>query len=235
MADSSLLDRIALGRTDLVFDWVAGGGGATAQHEGASLAQWCAYYGDVSGLRFLTANGAALQELGANFDLNGAAFHGHWRLCEYLLNVGADPNAALPDTGETPLHAALCRRESASHHAVVEVLLAAGADPDRKTTAGKPTESFMRDARTRGESPLHRAAICAGEPTIRSLIEAGATIDARDAAGETPLAWGSWALRDAGILRLLCYGAHRIRDDYEGMSSNLVGKPNLVATPKRSV
>jgi ankyrin repeat protein len=225
MPDASLLDRIANGRTDLVIDWIAAGGAAAARHQGASLAQWCAYYGDVSGLRFLTANGAALEELGANIDLNGAAFHGHWRLCEHLLEAGADPNAALPDTGEVPLHAALCRRESPAHHAVVEVLLAAGADPDRKTIAGAPTGSFMRDARTRAETPLHRAAICAGEKTIERLISAGATIDARDSAGETPLAWGSWAQRDARILRLLCYGAHRIRDGYEGMASSLVGKP----------
>lgn len=227
MTDATLLDRIADGRTDLVVDWLAAGGAATARHRGASLAQWCAYYGDVSGLRFLTANGAALQELGANFDLNGAAFHGHWRLCEHLLEAGADPNVALHDTGEVPLHAALCRRESQAHHAVVEVLLAAGADPDRKTIAGAPTGSFMRDARTRAETPLHRAALCASEATIRRLIGAGATVNAEDAAGETPLAWGSWAQRDAGILRLLCYGPHQIRADYERMESTLIGKPKF--------
>lgn len=232
MPDTSMLDRIAHGRTDLVFDWVAGGGGATARHQGASLAMWCAYYGDVSALRFLTANGVALQELGANFDLNGAAFHGHWRLCEHLLEAGADPNAALAETGETPLHAALCVRDSLAHDRVVATLLAAGADPGRRTLAGAPTGCFMRDARTRGETPLHRAAAFAAAETIRRLIDAGATLDARDAAGETPLAWASWAIRDANILRALCYGPHRIRDDYQGMAASLLGEPKI-GEPKK--
>lgn len=225
MANTTLLDRIAHGRTDLVFDWIAGGGGATAIHQGASLAQWCAYYGDVSGLRLLTANGAALEELGSNFDLNGAAFHGHWRLCEHLLEAGADPDAALAETGETPLHAALCRPESLTHDRVVATLLAAGAHPDRRTIVGASTGGFMRDARTRGETPLHRAAAFAAAETIGRLINAGATIDARDAAGDTPLAWASWAHRDASVLRLLCYGPHHIRDDYQGMAASLVGRP----------
>lgn len=30
--------------------------------------------------------------------LSGAAFHGHWRLCEFLVESGADVNAASPDT-----------------------------------------------------------------------------------------------------------------------------------------
>ena len=48
------------------------------------------YYGDVSALRLLLDRGETLASLGRNFDLNGAAFHGHWRLCEFLLESGAD-------------------------------------------------------------------------------------------------------------------------------------------------
>src|SRR5512147_819447 len=104
-----MLQRIADGRTDLVFEHVAAGNPATATVDGCSLIGWCAYYGDVSAIRFLIANGESLSSLGENLDLNGAAYHGHWRLCEYLLENGAAVNYPLADTGETPLHAALSK------------------------------------------------------------------------------------------------------------------------------
>jgi len=47
------------------------------------------YYGDVSAMRFLLARGASLDSLGPNLDLNGACFHGHWRLCQLLIEQGA--------------------------------------------------------------------------------------------------------------------------------------------------
>ena len=104
-----MLDQISDGRTDLVFDYLSLGHRATATDaNGVPVIKWCAYYGDVSAIRFLLANGESLQSLGDNLDLNGAAFHGHWRLCQFLIEQGADVNKPLPDTGETPLHAALC-------------------------------------------------------------------------------------------------------------------------------
>ena len=48
----------------------------------------------------------------SNLDLNGAVFHGHWQLCEFLIEHGADVNHPLPDTGETPLHSALCKADN---------------------------------------------------------------------------------------------------------------------------
>src|ERR1017187_2477618 len=105
-----ILDQISDGRTDLIFDWLASGKAATATDaSGVSLIKWCAYYGDVSAMRFLLANGESLEALGENLDLNGAAFHGHWQLCQFLIANGADVNRPLPDTGESPLHAALCK------------------------------------------------------------------------------------------------------------------------------
>ena len=228
-----MLDAIAAGRTDLVFEHLAAGGAATASAAGVPLLRWCAYYGDVSAIRFLVERGETLATLGDNLDLDEAAFHGHWRLCEYLLEQGADPNAALPDTGEVPLHAALCKRESAAHELVVEVLLARGADPKRATRPGVETGGFMRDARTRGETPLHRAAAFGTERAIRLLLDAGAELDARDAHGDSPLSWASWHLRPAHVLALLCFGEHRIHPDAVaasragagGMARNLLGRP----------
>jgi ankyrin repeat protein len=235
-----MLDRIADGRTDLVFDFLAQGNSAeTVDGNGVSLVQWCAYYGDVSAIRFLIVRGASLQSLGDNLDLNGAAFHGHWQMCQFLLEKGANVNHALPDTGEVALHAALCKVNRTAYDPVLKVLLAHGADPNRATKVGVPTGAFMRDCRTRGETPLHRAAAFGDAEAIQLLLAAGAVIDARDANGDTPLSWASWYLRSGAILRLLSHGDHTISDagvrHYSGdrgaggggLEASLRGKPHV--------
>ncbi len=220
-----MLERIAEGRTDLVFEYVGQGlPAASRTGDGTSLIQWCAYYGDVSAIRFLLANGESLQSLGNDLGLNAAAFHGHWRLCQFLLESGADGNVQELETGETPLHAALSSHR-ASQHWVVQVLLNAGADPNRPAKASAETGAFMRDVRTRGETPLHRAAAFAGEDTIQLLLDAGASKDAKDANGDSPLTWASWHLRPDSILRKLCYDGFSIRPARRGMDANLLGTP----------
>jgi len=206
-----MLERIADGRTDLVFDYLAQGHAASAADgRGVSLMQWCAYHGDVSAIRYLVSRGASLEALGANLDLNGASFHGHWQLCQFLIEHGADVNHPLPDTAETPLHSALCKTNRPVYNPVLKVLLQNGADPNRATRAGVETDSFMRDIRTRGETPLHRAAAFGDVEAIKLLLDAGAVIDARDAHGDTPLSWASWYLRPRAILRMLCYGHYSV-------------------------
>lgn len=227
------MQRIVDGRTDLVFDWVSGGGPAHATDpRGVPLITWCAYYGDVSAIRYLLGHGESLRSLGDNHDLNGAAFHGHWQLVEFLLEHGADADYPLPDTGETPLHAALCKANRPRYDVVVKVLLAHGASPNRVTKPGAETGSFMRDCRTKGETPLHRAAAFGTETAIQLLLDAGAVIDAADMHGDSPLAWASWHLRPDAILRKLCYGRHSIhperRSTYDhgaGWEAMGVGRP----------
>ncbi len=222
----ALLVRLANGRTDLVFDLLEAGGAAGAtDRDGVSLIRWCAYYGDVSAIRCLLAQGETLGALGENFDLNGAAFHGHWRLCQFLIENGAEVDLPLPETGEAPLHAALSTTNRTAHDLVIQVLLAAGANPNCATRPGVTTGSFMRDVRTRGETPLHRAAAFGSEETIRLLLEAGASREAKDANGDSPLAWASWHLRPVAILRPLCYDGFSIHPDYAGMATHLLGTP----------
>lgn len=232
-----MLDRIAAGRTDLVFDHVGAGNSPAAETQGASVVRWCAYYGDVSAIRFLMTHGVKLEALGDNLDLNGAAFHGHWRLCEFLIEHGADPNAALADTLETPLHAAVTRAGRPSTLPVVDVLLAGGADPNRATRPDAGTGALMRDARTKGETPLHRAAAFASEAVVSRLLEAGARRDAKDAAGDSPLGWASWHQRPDAILRLLCYDGFSIHPDRHSASDHGAGfgvmDASLVGTPRR--
>lgn len=232
--------RITDGRTDLVFDHLAAGGDAQATNDhGTSLVRWCAYYGDISAIKHLLAHGETVASLGDNFDLNGASFHGHWRLCQYLVELGADVNLPLPETGETPLHSALCKANRPAYDHVVRVLLANGGDPNHKTKASAETGAFMRDSRTKAETPLHRAAAFGTETSIQMLLNAGAAIDARDMHGDSPLAWASWHLRPAAILRRLCYGDHRISaaavcrhavdhgSGWGGLEANLLGNPHV--------
>lgn len=233
-----MLDRIVSGRTDLVVEWIEAGGSADARDgSGVSLMQWCAYYGDVSAVKWLLRNRASLKLLGDNLDLNGAAFHGHWQLCQFLIEQGANVNFPLSDTRETPLHAALCKAGRPAYNLVVEVLLNSGANPNAATNPDIETDAFMRDCRTRGETPLHRAAAFGDAEVIERLLRAGAQVDARDAHGETPLGWASWHLRPGRILKLLCYGNHRITEagashyggdhgaGWGGLEASLRGRP----------
>lgn len=230
------LARIAAGRTDLVFDYVAAGHPATARDgDGTSLLYWCARYGDVSAMRFLLAHGEELDSIRSTLGLEGAAYFGHWRLCEFLLERGADVNLPNPATAETPLHAALCTPNRPTFELVVRVLLAAGADPNRQTRPGVATEAFMRDCRTRGETPLHRAAAFAPVSTIQLLLGAGAAKDLKDVNGDSPLSWASWHTRPDTILRLLTYDDFYVRPDRSStfdhgmgwgeMEIDLMGRP----------
>lgn len=232
-----MLERIAKGRTDLVFDHIARGGDpCSVAPDGVKLIAWCGYYGDVSAVRHLLDHGEQLASLGPNFDLNGAAFHGHWRLCQFLLEQGADPNYRMADTGETALHAALSVVNRPANELSAKVLLDAGADPNILTILDVVTGCLMRDARTKGEAPLHRAAAFCSTDVIRALLDAGAVVDCRDAYGDTPLAWASWHHRPSEILHLLSHsGSIPLHPDanwngdhgagWRGMDRHLLGEP----------
>jgi ankyrin repeat protein len=224
----SMLQQIADGRTDLVFEYLAEGHPASSvDSNGVPLLKWCAYYGDVSAIKFLLANGELLDSLGADIGLHAACFHGHWRLCQFLIEQGADVNRASPDTWETPLHLALCKAGQPVYTLVVKLLLAHGANPNCATKPSVETGAFMRDVRTRGETPLHRAAAFGDEETVQLLLDAGAVIEARDVNGDSPLTWASWHLRPASVLRKLLFGDFRIHPNNAPMEANLRGKPVL--------
>jgi hypothetical protein len=88
-----------------------------------------------------------------------------------------------------------------------------------------------RDVRTRGETPLHRAAAFASENTIQLLLDAGAKIDAKDANGDSPLTWASWHLRPDSVLRKLLYDGFSTHPARSTMDAYLLGTP--LASPQK--
>ena len=139
--------------------------------------------------------------------LAGVAYFNNAKCVRLLLEAGADPNALVKDTGETALHGCVIglgkNVTEADRHEVVKLLIEYGADPNRRTIPGVGTSAFWRDVRTRGETPLHRAAAYASEETVRFLLDAGADKTIRDANGDSPQTWASWHWRPKGLIDLL--------------------------------
>ena len=226
MKVEAMLRQIENGRTDLVHVLLASTEvRSVCEKHGTELLRWSSYFGDATACRLLLAQGQLLTALGDDLGLNAAAFHGHWQLCQLLLEHGAPVDHADPQTGETPLHSALTSRDRVRYDLVVQVLLAAGADPNATTKPDVGTGSLMRDSRTKGETPLHRAALFGDPSTLAQLIQAGASLDRLDVRGDSPLAWASWARRPVSVLRLLLYGSHRIHPEYTPIAKSVLGRP----------
>ena len=139
--------------------------------------------------------------------LLGIAYLNNALCVRLLLQAGADVHAVVPETGETALHSALAGAgenvSAADRHDVVRLLIQHGADPNRRTIPGQPSLAFWRDVRTRGETPLHRAAAYAPEETVEFLLDAGADKTIRDANGDSPQSWASWHWRPKRLIDLL--------------------------------
>jgi ankyrin repeat protein len=143
--------------------------------------------------------------------LSGVAYFNNVKCVRLLLQAGADPNALVKDTAETALHGCVIglgkNVTEADRHEVVKLLIGHGADPNRRTVPGRGTAAFWRDVRTRGETPLHRAAAYASEETVRLLLDAGADKTIRDANGDSPQSWASWHWRPKPLIDLLAPGS----------------------------
>ncbi len=87
----------------------------------------------------------------------------------------------------------------------------------------------MRDCRTKGETALHRAAAFGSVETIQLLLDAGATVDAKDMNGDTPLGWASWYTRPDAVLRKLCHGEFHVREGRKSMEEYLLGEPHKLS------
>lgn len=213
MVNAKMLARISRGRTDLVFDLLQLSDWRAVLLEGPiQVMKWFVYYNDVTAMKAVLKAGGDLSSIDLDEELGNAAFFGHWKMCDFLIDHGANVNAANARTGETALHNALAKAGRPYFHYVVRLLVEHGADVNAPTTPGVETGAFMRDVRTQGETPLHRAAAYANDETIAYLLANGAARDARDAYGDSPLSWASRHLRPGSVLALLAFGGHRISE-----------------------
>lgn len=212
-AKEQILQRIADGRTDEVFELLRLPDWREVLSSGAvKPIQWFVYYNDVTAIKAVLAAGGDLSSINLDDELGNAAFFGHWKVVDFLIANGADVNYRQPETGETALHSSLSKAGRPYYLYTVRLLVENGADVNAQTTPGRETGAFMRDVRTKGETPLHRAAAYAEAETVRYLIEKGADPTLRDANGDSPLSWASEHLRNGEVLHLLQFGDFRISD-----------------------
>lgn len=216
MEAERIVNLISRGRTDYILALLNAPNWKEILNEGPiKPLQWLVYYNDTTGLKAVLKAGGTLDSLNLNDELGNAAFFGHWKVCDFLINNGADVNAHVDTTNETPLHNALAKAGRPYYFYVVKLLVEKGANVNAKTIPGVETGAFMRDVRTKGETPLHRAAAYADEKTISYLLEHGADKTSKDANGNTPLSWASEHLRPGTILSLLSYGEFQIGDAHK--------------------
>ena len=215
MDQKTILDRISRGRTDLVFELLRHPNWQAILSEGdVKPLQWFVYYNDTTALKAVLNAGGDLSSIDIDQELGHSAFFGNWKVVDFLISQGANVNWSVPETGETPLHSSLCKAGRPYFLFVIKLLVENGADVNAKTLPGVESGAFMRDVRTKGETPLHRAAAYGDEAMIQYLIDHGADTQARDARGDSPLTWASEHLRPGSILRLLTFPPHNISENH---------------------
>ena len=134
---------------------------------------FAARHGRLDSARHLLDAGAYIDEPapdGAS-PLVTASFSGHGELAAFLLERGAEPNAA--GAGYAALHTAVLRADAA----LVRTLIAHGADPDVRLTAGsrvpRATNWWILPASLAGATPFLLAAKYADVEIMRVLAEYG--------------------------------------------------------------
>ena len=143
-------------------------------HGGNTALLFAVRAGDLPSARALVAAGADVDDADA-WGVSAAvlaAHGGHGELLEFLLDAGADPNAA--GAGFAALHDAVMRNDGR----MVAALLAHGADPDQPLRTWTPTRRASRDHHYPppfvGASPFWLAARFARIDLMRMLAAHGA-------------------------------------------------------------
>ncbi|MED5549554.1 MAG: ankyrin repeat domain-containing protein [Pseudomonadota bacterium] len=160
---------------------------------GGFAAMHMAYAGDVETLAALARTGASLDYVSNDGTLNtliGAVTNGHGAAVDFLIGQGLDPDALTP-SGNSAIVVAAAR----NNLALVQRLLAAGANPDR---------GALQD----GTRALHHAAIHNNRAMIDALLNAGAR-SAPDGSGHAPGYYAFWLHQDENLAVRLGYGDAR--------------------------
>ena len=159
---------------------------------GLSVADIAAGTGQVEVLKRLLDSGASLERAGGfegRTPLHLAAIYNQTNTARLLIRRGAKVNAD-DRAGFTPLHLAALRGATE----VAGILLKAKADPNQPMSEpsgdGMPRMPMMggpNAIRFSQESALHLAAIMCRTNMIRLLLASGASVNATDGMGRTPL------------------------------------------------
>jgi len=143
-------------------------------HGGETALMFAARVGDLDSAKLLVAAGANVNDTDA-WGVSAttlAAHSGFQSLVAFLLDKGADPNAA--QAGFTALHEAIIRRDEAT----VTALLNHGADPNIPLKTWTPTRRSSHDWNFEpslvGATPLWLAARFTEPSVMRMLVEHGA-------------------------------------------------------------
>ncbi|MCY3019299.1 MAG: ankyrin repeat domain-containing protein [Planctomycetota bacterium] len=125
--------------------------------------------------------------------LHNAVFGGHTELARLLLEEGATPNVAYPQTDkDTPLHSAACR----GRHEIAKLLLENRADVDANNAHGKTPldlarenqdqemvaliQSYKLESKGHEAEQLQEAASSGDLAKLTHMIENGADVNGRD-------------------------------------------------------
>jgi ankyrin repeat protein len=143
-------------------------------HGDETALMFAARVGDLSSAKLLVAAGANVNDADA-WGISAtvlAAHSGYGELVEFLLEKGADPNAAA--AGVTALHTAIMRRDEKT----VGALLARGADPNAPLRTWTPTRRASKDfnfgPELVGATPFWLAARFSEPSVMRLLLKHGA-------------------------------------------------------------
>jgi ankyrin repeat protein len=143
-------------------------------HGGDTALMFAARAGDLASAKLLVAAGANVNDADA-WGISAtvlAAHSGYGELVEFLLEKGADPNAAA--AGFTALHEAIMRRDEKT----VRALLAHGANPNAPLRTWTPTRRSSKDFNFApelvGATPFWLAARFSQPNVMRLLVKHGA-------------------------------------------------------------
>jgi ankyrin repeat protein len=147
---------------------------AQIPHGGDTALMFAARVGDLASAKLLVAAGANVNDADA-WGVSALVLAGHSdfrELAEFLLDKGADPNAAKP--GFTALHEAIMRRDEK----LVSALLDHGADANAPLKTWTPTRRSSKDFHFEpalvGATPLWLAARFTEPGVMRMLVKHGA-------------------------------------------------------------